>query len=50
MTDPDAPPPVEPAPPEYDPGSLPDEMPEPVSPVDPGDQRPYDTAPRTSRP
>jgi len=48
MTDPEAPPPIEPRPPEYDPGSMPDEYPQPASPVDPGDERPYDAAPRSS--
>lgn len=41
MTDPDAPPPLEPASPEYDPGTMPDEEPMPSPPVEPGDDRPY---------
>ena len=44
MTDPDAPPPVEPGPPEYDPGSMPEENPMPSPPVEPGDDRPYGVA------
>jgi len=41
VTDPDAPPPIEPKPPEYEPGAVPVEEPSPSSPVDPGDDRPY---------
>jgi hypothetical protein len=42
MTDPDAPPPIEPTQPDYDPGSVPDEEPMRQPPVQPGDDRPYD--------
>jgi hypothetical protein len=45
MTDPDAPPPIEPSQPEYDPGSAPDEVPMSDPPVQPGDDRPYDRSP-----
>jgi hypothetical protein len=45
MTDPDAPPPLEPSRPEYDPGATPDEAPAPSPPIDPGDDRPYDATP-----
>ncbi|ADG11151.1 hypothetical protein B7G68_13820 [Caulobacter segnis] len=45
MTDPDAPPPIEPKPPEYEPGVIPVEEPQPSPPVDPGDDRPYGAAP-----
>ena len=41
MTDPDAPPPIEPPQPEYDPGSTPEEEPLRELPVQPGDDRPY---------
>jgi hypothetical protein len=50
MTDPEAPPPIDPATPEIDPGNTPDEIdpgPAPVEepplspPLDPGDERPY---------
>ncbi|ACL94702.2 hypothetical protein [Caulobacter vibrioides] len=44
MTDPDAPPPIEPKPPEYEPGVAPVEEPPPSSPVDPADDRPYGAA------
>ena len=44
MTDPDAPPPIEPKPPEYEPGVLAVEEPQPSPPVDPGDDRPYSAA------
>lgn len=42
MTDPNAPPPPEPKPPEYEPGATPVEAPPTSTPVDPGDDRPYD--------
>jgi hypothetical protein len=42
MTDPDAPPPIEPTQPDYDPGATPDEEPMREPPVQPGDDRPYD--------
>ena len=42
MTDPDAPPPIEPSQPEYDPGSTPVEEPMREPPVQPGDYRPCD--------
>ena len=45
MTDPDAPPPTEPKPPEYEPGVIPVEEPPTSPPVDPGDDRPYGVAP-----
>lgn len=45
MTDPETPPPLEPHPPEYDPGNTPDEEPMPSPPIEPGDDRPYDAAP-----
>ena len=41
MTDPEAPPPTEPQPPEYDPGATPVEEPSNPPPIDPGDDRPY---------
>jgi hypothetical protein len=44
MTDPTAPPPIEPGPPEYDPGNMPDEEPMRSPPTGPGDDRPYDAA------
>ncbi|AAK23163.1 hypothetical protein EIB18_06340 [Caulobacter vibrioides] len=44
VTDPDAPPPIEPKPPEYEPGVAPVEEPPPSSPVDPADDRPYGAA------
>ncbi len=44
MTDPDAPPPTEPKPPEYEPGAVPVEEPPTSPPVDPGDDRPYGVA------
>lgn len=44
MTDPDAPPPPEPKPLEYEPGVVPVEEPPTSPPVDPGDDRPYDAA------
>ncbi len=50
MTDPDAPPPIEPSRPEYDPGSQPDEVPMNEPPVQPGDDRPYDAPPATFPP
>jgi len=46
MTDPDAPPPIEPSQPDYDPGAVPDEEPMQQPPVKPGDDRPYDAASR----
>ena len=45
MTAPDAPPPIEPSQPAYDPGPVPDEEPMRQPPVQPGDDRPYDNAP-----
>jgi hypothetical protein len=44
MTDPDAPPPIEPSQPDYDPGATPDEEPMREPPVQPGDDRPYDAS------
>lgn len=50
MTDPNAPPPIDPTPPEIDPGGAPPEINDPVTPaetpplappVGPGDERPY---------
>jgi hypothetical protein len=55
MTDPAAPPPLDPQPPEIDPAGAPPEIVDPpfpaetpadVPPIDPGDERPYDTPPR----
>jgi hypothetical protein len=45
MTDPDAPPPLEPQTPDDPPGSTPDEVPLEPPPVQPGDDRPYGAAP-----
>mgnify|MGYP000008800597 CR=1 FL=1 len=44
MTDPEAPPPIEPSQPDYDPGATPVEEPMREPPVDPGDDRPYGDA------
>jgi hypothetical protein len=44
MTDPDAPPPIEPSRPDYEPGFTPDEEPMREPPVQPGDDRPYDVS------
>lgn len=55
MTDPTAPPPAQPQPPEIDPAGAPPEIVDPpspaetpsdVPPIDPGDDRPYDAPPR----
>jgi len=55
MTDPTAPPPIAEPTPEIDPGATPQEIidqptpaetPSDVPPIDPGDDRPYDTPPR----
>lgn len=50
MTDPDAPPPIEPSQPDYEPGAVPDEEPMQQPPVKPGDDRPYDAAPASFPP
>lgn len=50
MTDPNAPPPLEPSQPEETPGQTPDEEPMRTPPVQPGDDRPYDADPATIAP
>jgi hypothetical protein len=47
MTDPTAPQPLNPSPPDFAPVEVPEENPAPAWPADPGDDRPYDAA--TSR-